>query len=169
MGGLKVGARQPAATSQVPSSSPSSKMASTSSSSPFASVVSPLTNVYDRFSRWRLSLGLPNPGTVENLTKEVKCELRFPCMYHALRPTPLPPRDTSSHTSYTFAFRTTSRLNTALLQPPTSQISSLMVPGPISRKTSRFRRCSKLHTLSRWLRRRHLQHITLAPCLRTTR
>jgi len=47
-------------------------MASTSSSSPFVSVVSPLANAYDRFSQWRYALGLSNPGTVENLTKEVK-------------------------------------------------------------------------------------------------
>jgi len=30
------------------------------------------TNVYNRFSQWRSDLGLPNPGTVENLQKEVK-------------------------------------------------------------------------------------------------
>jgi hypothetical protein len=56
-------------------------MASTSSSSPFASVVSPLAHVYDKFSLWKITLGLSNPGTVENLTKEVKCELR-PALYH---------------------------------------------------------------------------------------
>ena len=54
----------------------SSKMASTSSS-PFASVVSPLTNAYGRLSQWKAAFGLTNPGTVENLTKEVKCELRL--------------------------------------------------------------------------------------------
>jgi mitochondrial import receptor subunit TOM40 len=34
--------------------------------------VSPFFNVYDRFARWRADLGLPQPGTVENLQKEVK-------------------------------------------------------------------------------------------------
>jgi hypothetical protein len=33
---------------------------------------SPLANVYHRFAQWRTDLGLPNPGTVENLQKEVK-------------------------------------------------------------------------------------------------
>ena len=81
----------------------SSKMAS-ASSFPFASAVSPLTKVYDRFSQWKTTLGLSNPGTVENLTKEVKCELR-PCI--TTLPTLLFPRDGSFHTSYTLAFRVT--------------------------------------------------------------
>ena len=33
---------------------------------------SPLTNFYNRFVSWRRSLELPNPGSVENLQKEVK-------------------------------------------------------------------------------------------------
>lgn len=37
-----------------------------------SSYLSPLTDVYDRFSRWRTGRGLTNPGSVENLTKEVK-------------------------------------------------------------------------------------------------
>ncbi|TFY74723.1 hypothetical protein EWM64_g9290 [Hericium alpestre] len=36
------------------------------------SALSPLTSVYQRFQNWRSSLGLPNPGSVENLGKEVK-------------------------------------------------------------------------------------------------
>ncbi|KZT42078.1 hypothetical protein SISSUDRAFT_1069613 [Sistotremastrum suecicum HHB10207 ss-3] len=34
--------------------------------------VSPFTSVYNRISQWRTELDLPNPGTVENLQKEVK-------------------------------------------------------------------------------------------------
>ncbi|KAG6818105.1 hypothetical protein H0H87_000009 [Tephrocybe sp. NHM501043] len=34
--------------------------------------ISPFTDVYDRFNQWRTDLGLPHPGTVENLQKEVK-------------------------------------------------------------------------------------------------
>ncbi|KAH7926323.1 hypothetical protein BV22DRAFT_1104412 [Leucogyrophana mollusca] len=34
--------------------------------------IAPLTNVFSRFSQWRKSLDLPNPGSVENLQKEVK-------------------------------------------------------------------------------------------------
>ena len=142
-------------------------MASTSSSSPFASVASPLTNAYNRFSQWKSALGLPNPGTVENLTKEVKCELRFPVSSPPCPALP-PPRDLSFHTSLYVGISRNSQLKT-LLQPPTSPISSSTVPGPISRKTSRFCRCSKSPTLSRWLRRRHLRRTTLEPCLRITR
>ncbi|KAF4576576.1 translocase of outer mitochondrial membrane [Pleurotus pulmonarius] len=34
--------------------------------------LSPFNDIYDRFSQWRADLGLPHPGTVENLQKEVK-------------------------------------------------------------------------------------------------
>ncbi|KAH7914702.1 eukaryotic porin-domain-containing protein [Hygrophoropsis aurantiaca] len=34
--------------------------------------VAPFTNIFGRFSQWRKSLDLPNPGSVENLQKEVK-------------------------------------------------------------------------------------------------
>jgi mitochondrial import receptor subunit TOM40 len=37
-------------------------------------VFSPFVNAYSRLSSWRAALGLPNPGTVENLQKEVKSE-----------------------------------------------------------------------------------------------
>ncbi|EGN95959.1 hypothetical protein SERLA73DRAFT_185412 [Serpula lacrymans var. lacrymans S7.3] len=43
-----------------------------SSPSPFLNTVSPLTSVYNRFYEWRKSFDFPNPGTVENLQKEVK-------------------------------------------------------------------------------------------------
>jgi len=32
----------------------------------------PFTNIYSRFDAWRTALDLPNPGTVENMQKEVK-------------------------------------------------------------------------------------------------
>lgn len=34
--------------------------------------LSPLINAYDRFAQWREDLGLPHPGTVENIQKEAK-------------------------------------------------------------------------------------------------
>ncbi|KZT11315.1 uncharacterized protein LAESUDRAFT_720534 [Laetiporus sulphureus 93-53] len=40
--------------------------------SPFPTSGSPFVNLFNRFSAWRKSLDLPNPGTVENLQKEVK-------------------------------------------------------------------------------------------------
>ncbi|EPT06060.1 hypothetical protein FOMPIDRAFT_1021156 [Fomitopsis schrenkii] len=36
---------------------------------------SPVSNVFHRLASWRNSLGFPNPGTVENLQKEVKSTL----------------------------------------------------------------------------------------------
>ena len=38
---------------------------------------SPLANAHTRFSSWRTALGLPNPGSVENLQKEVKSKYFF--------------------------------------------------------------------------------------------
>jgi len=43
-----------------------------SSSSLFTTALAPLTSAYDRFSKWRTSRELSNPGTVEGLQKEVK-------------------------------------------------------------------------------------------------
>jgi mitochondrial import receptor subunit TOM40 len=43
-----------------------------SSYSSYFNPVSPFFNAYDRFSSWRRDLGLPHPGSVENLGKEVK-------------------------------------------------------------------------------------------------
>ncbi|KAF7304895.1 ATP-bind-3 domain-containing protein [Mycena kentingensis (nom. inval.)] len=39
---------------------------------PYFSAFSPFFNAYDRFALWRSDLGLPAPGTVENLQKETK-------------------------------------------------------------------------------------------------
>ncbi|KAF8163312.1 eukaryotic porin-domain-containing protein [Crassisporium funariophilum] len=45
---------------------------STPVGSSYFNPVSPFFNAYDRFARWRVDLGLPQPGSVENLQKEVK-------------------------------------------------------------------------------------------------
>lgn len=50
---------------------------STPVDSSYFNPVSPFFNAYDRFARWRADLGLPQPGTVENLQKEVKGEFGF--------------------------------------------------------------------------------------------
>ncbi len=50
-----------------------------SKSSTLFPVFSPLANAYSRFSSWRAALGLPNPGSVENLQKEAKSELFAAC------------------------------------------------------------------------------------------
>ena len=43
------------------------------SKSSYFSPISPFADAYDRFAQWRADLGLPHPGTVEILQKEVKC------------------------------------------------------------------------------------------------
>lgn len=43
-----------------------------STASPGFGLLSPLQNAYSRLARWRADLGLPQPGSVENLQKEVK-------------------------------------------------------------------------------------------------
>jgi mitochondrial import receptor subunit TOM40 len=45
---------------------------SPSSRSSYFAPISPFFNAYDRFALWRADLGLPQPGTVENLQKETK-------------------------------------------------------------------------------------------------
>jgi hypothetical protein len=64
------------ATSAVPV--PVSEKPSTSGLPSYLFPLQPLANVYGRYSAWRSSLGLPNPGTAENLQKEVKSELTNP-------------------------------------------------------------------------------------------
>ena len=36
--------------------------------------LAPAVALYTRLAEWRASLGLPSPGTMENLTKDVKSE-----------------------------------------------------------------------------------------------
>jgi mitochondrial import receptor subunit TOM40 len=43
--------------------------------SAYFTAISPLTNAWNRYSDWRSSFGLPNPGTAEQLQKEVKGDL----------------------------------------------------------------------------------------------
>src|SRR5713101_4989393 len=58
---------------------PYTEASAPSKSSTLFPVFSPFANGYSRFSSWRAALGLPNPGSVENLQKEVKSELSPDC------------------------------------------------------------------------------------------
>jgi mitochondrial import receptor subunit TOM40 len=40
----------------------------------YFTAIAPFYNAYNRFAQWRTDLGFPNPGTVENLQKEVKSQ-----------------------------------------------------------------------------------------------
>ena len=51
--------------------------ASTSKSGAVASAFSPVKNVFNRFSSWRASLGLPSPGSIERLATESKSMLSY--------------------------------------------------------------------------------------------
>jgi hypothetical protein len=64
---------------KTPSLGPYTETSAPSKSSTLFPVFSPLANVYSRFSSWRAALGLPNPGSVENLQKEAKSELFADC------------------------------------------------------------------------------------------
>lgn len=44
----------------------------------FHPVAGPVANTYNRFHGWKESMGLVNPGTVENVTKEVSRGSCFP-------------------------------------------------------------------------------------------
>jgi len=55
-----------------PTLGPYTENAAPSKNSTLFAPISPLANAYSRFSSWRTALALPNPGTVENLQKEVK-------------------------------------------------------------------------------------------------
>lgn len=55
----------------LPAAAPSSSRASAIPG------LAPLSDLYNRFSSWRKSLDLPSPGTVENITKEVKSTCPF--------------------------------------------------------------------------------------------
>lgn len=73
--------------------------------------ISPFFNAYDRFARWREDLGLPHPGSVENLQKEVKgMQIR--------------------------SFLLRIRQVLLFFQLPTFLSISLTVPAPTSRKVS---------------------------------
>ena len=51
---------------------PYTETSTPSKSSTLSPVFSPFANAYSRLSSWRAALSLPNPGSVENLQKEVK-------------------------------------------------------------------------------------------------
>jgi len=53
--------------------------------SPYLNAISPLTNAWNRYSAWRTGFGLPNPGTVEQLQKEVKATLATNFMFEGGR------------------------------------------------------------------------------------
>jgi mitochondrial import receptor subunit TOM40 len=50
----------------------------------FHPMAGPVMNTYARFHGWKESMGLVQPGTVENLTKEVSREYMHQCTNEAL-------------------------------------------------------------------------------------
>ena len=84
--------------------------------------ISPLFNAYDRFAQWRADLGLPHPGTVENLQKEAKGLSSLYLLF--------------------------SLLNNLQTQPPISPTSSLTEPAQTWQRACQWTRFSKSHMLS---------------------
>jgi mitochondrial import receptor subunit TOM40 len=58
--------------SSVPPIGPYASLSAASPSQTSSNPYSPFWSYLNRFSQWRAELGLPNPGSVENLQKEVK-------------------------------------------------------------------------------------------------
>lgn len=54
-------------------------------SGPLSFAFAPAINIYNRFWSWRTSLDLPNPGSVENLQKEIKSTQLTNFMFDGLR------------------------------------------------------------------------------------
>lgn len=61
----------------IMSAAPISEKPSTRPLPAYLAPVSPLVGVYNRFNYWRTALELPNPGSAENLQKEVKSACRM--------------------------------------------------------------------------------------------
>lgn len=62
-------------------------------SSSYLDAIAPLTNTWNRYSAWRESFGLPNPGSTEQLTKEVKGELVVDSLLRGRDAEPMPRRN----------------------------------------------------------------------------
>ncbi|QRV99808.1 import receptor subunit tom40 [Ceratobasidium sp. AG-Ba] len=78
----------------------------------FASAASPFVNSYGRFASWRAGLGLSNPGTTENMQKEVKMTHATNHLFDGAR------ADLSKALSFNPAFQVTHSFNLASYTNP---------------------------------------------------
>ncbi|KAG9096614.1 translocase of outer mitochondrial membrane [Ceratobasidium sp. 370] len=90
----------------------------------FASAASPFVNSYGRFASWRTGLGLTNPGTIENMQKEVKMTHATNHLFDGAR------ADLSKALSFNPAFQVTHSFNLAsYTQPATYNFGAVFANG----------------------------------------
>ncbi|KAB5593108.1 Import receptor subunit TOM40 [Ceratobasidium theobromae] len=91
-----------------------------------ASAASPLINAYGRFTSWKAGLGLPNPGTTEDLTKGAKMIHTTNHLFDGAR------ADLSKALSYNPAFQVTHSFNLAsYTQPATYNFGAVFANNDI--------------------------------------
>ncbi|GAB1517993.1 translocase of outer mitochondrial membrane [Rhizoctonia solani] len=78
----------------------------------FAAAASPFVNTYGRFASWKAGLGLTNPGTTENMQKEVKMTHATNHIFDGAR------ADLSKALSFNPAFQVTHSFNLASYNNP---------------------------------------------------
>ncbi|KAG8707088.1 translocase of outer mitochondrial membrane [Ceratobasidium sp. 394] len=90
----------------------------------FAGAASPFVNSYGRFASWRAGLGLTNPGTIENMQKEVKMTHATNHLFDGAR------ADLSKALSFNPAFQVTHSFNLAsYTQPATYNFGAVFANG----------------------------------------
>ncbi|KAG8728256.1 translocase of outer mitochondrial membrane [Ceratobasidium sp. 423] len=92
----------------------------------FAAAASPFVSSYGRFTSWKAGLGLSNPGTTENMQKEVKMTHTTNHLFDGAR------ADLSKALSLNPAFQVTHSFNLAsYLNPPTYNFGAVFANGDL--------------------------------------
>ncbi|KAJ1309480.1 hypothetical protein OPQ81_006255 [Rhizoctonia solani] len=92
----------------------------------FSAAASPFVNAYGRFASWKAGLGLTNPGTVENMQKDVKMTHTTNHLFDGAR------ADLSKALSFNPAFQVTHSFNLASYNnPPTYNFGAVFASGDL--------------------------------------
>ncbi|CAE6443885.1 unnamed protein product [Rhizoctonia solani] len=93
----------------------------------FASAASPFVSTYGRFTSWKAGLGLTNPGTTENMQKEVKMTHTTNHLFDGAR------ADLSKALSFNPAFQVTHSFNLAsYTNPATYNFGAVFANGDVA-------------------------------------
>ncbi|KAF8599035.1 hypothetical protein BDV93DRAFT_560690 [Ceratobasidium sp. AG-I] len=104
--------------------SPPETIVTSSPLAALASAASPFVNSYGRFASWRSGLGLTNPGTTENMQREVKMTHATNHLFDGAR------ADLSKALSFNPAFQVTHSFNLAsYTQPATYNFGAVFANG----------------------------------------
>ncbi|KAG9124838.1 translocase of outer mitochondrial membrane [Ceratobasidium sp. 392] len=104
--------------------SPPETVVTSSPLTAFVAAASPFVNSYGRFATWRAGLGLINPGTTENMQKEVKLTHATNHLFDGAR------ADLSKALSFNPAFQVTHSFNLAsYTQPATYNFGAVFANG----------------------------------------